>query len=123
MKSTTINEAAESFAEAIRIPTEYNLVRAARLAGSHWFDADTMRSFGSKLGAIRSTPTRILFISSERDRHGRWGWYGGKRRYTVRAFDGRTVHSVSEFGEFATSAAARRRLERIVADENNQAGN
>jgi len=121
MKSTTINEAAESFAEAIRIPTEYNLVRAARLAGSHWFDADTMRSFGSKLGAIRSTPTRILFLSSERDRHGHW--HGGKRRYTVRAFDGLSVYSVSEFGEFATSAAARRRLERIVADENNQAGN
>lgn len=51
----------------------------------HFFDPDTMRSFGSRvLGDIFPARGggRSYFVTSERDRLG--GAWGGERRYTVR---------------------------------------
>ena len=65
----------------------------ARRSGSHWFDPDTLRSFGSKVpDAARIGPDgRAYFISSEQDRryggdrrHAAWN---GERRYTLRAYN------------------------------------
>lgn len=68
--------------------------------GRHFFDADSMRFFGS---VIESEPTDDgIFITSEKDSMGIV--WDGKRRYTIRKFDWETgeVDDVSEFGQYTT---------------------
>lgn len=91
-----------------------DLRHAAASAGSHWFDAESMRFFGTRLPdmpriVVRNGRTMVAFISSERDRHPHGAW-NGKRRWTVRAFDGEHVHSIGDFGAHRTLASARRAL-------------
>lgn len=80
-----------------------------RAIGSHWFDADTMRLFRSRvlgLPAWRDWDGKpaVMFIGSDAP--------GGQpRRYTVRAFvPGDGVNTVGGYGSFTTAAAARRLL-------------
>lgn len=104
----------------------------------HFFDADTMRSFGSRcvgtprwiaLPELDSKPPYsergnpvVAFVTSERDTRaytGAQAW-NGKRRYTVRIFDGRKVSTPVGFtyGQFATrekALAALREIEGISA--------
>lgn len=82
-------------------------IKAANAAaGYYFFSHETMRSFGSRVSD--DVIQECLFITSERDRMGH-AW-NGARRYTVRRFDPETgsIETVSEFGQFATLAAAKR---------------
>ena len=85
----------------------------SRAVGSHWFDADTMRLFRTRLVGLPAWrdwdgKPAVLFIASDAP--------GDKpRRYTVRAFvpgDGHSagVQTVGGYGRFATAAAARKLL-------------
>jgi len=78
----------------------------ARDCGNHFFDADSMKHFGSRIHD-RVYGGRY-FVTSEQDNTGH-AW-DGQRRYTVRSFDyedGRfTIDTVGEFGEYATATKA-----------------
>lgn len=76
---------------------------AARAAGSHWFDPDTMAAFGSRVH--QKVYAGRLFVSSERDP---WGAaWDGERRYTVReALPDGSIATVGEFGAFRTAREA-----------------
>lgn len=84
-------------------------VRAAnRRAGFHFFDEDTLRFFRSRVGdTLYVGPAGDLFITSEQF-VGSDG-VADPRRYTVRRAnpDG-SIDTLGEFGEYASSAAARR---------------
>lgn len=84
-----------------------------RALGSHWFDADTMRLFRSRLVGLPAWrdwdgKPAVMFISSDAP--------GGQpRRYTVRAFvpgdaPFAGVSTVGGYGRFETAAAARKLL-------------
>lgn len=75
---------------------------ANRVRGHHWFDADTMRRFRSRVSEqIYPCEGGAYFVSSERGRH------QSRRRYSVRFADaaGR-VTTVGEFQQFSTAAHA-----------------
>lgn len=90
-------------------------VRAAnRNLGHHWFDADSMRFFRTRLpkGMIggRLFVTSEQFVSAD-------GW-ADARRYTIRvAKDDGSVETFGEFQEYASGDAARRVAETIVREE------
>lgn len=75
---------------------------ANRASGSHYFDADTMRFFGSRVldGVIAGR----LFITSERSGFD----YDSPRAYSVREFmpDG-SIETVGEFGDYTRPGTAR----------------
>jgi len=85
--------------------------RANRESGSHYFDADTMRFFGSRV-----LPTVIagrMFVTSERSGFD----HDSARRYSVREFmPDASIETVGEFGEFSSSAAAQRAARRYAAE-------
>ena len=57
----------------------------------HWFDADTMRFFGSRIGIARKKGDDFYFVSSEKPPH-------GPRRYSVRKMDiNGKIETVGEF--------------------------
>jgi hypothetical protein len=76
--------------------------------GGHFFDADTMRFFRSRIGSrVFTGPGGIFFVTSEQ----RTGMDGTERprTYTVRQFnplDG-DIRTVGEFGGYRTEAAAK----------------
>jgi hypothetical protein len=85
-------------------------VRAVnRDAGSHWFDPDTLRFFGSRIGD--TLYGRRFFTSSEYASFDRRG-----RKYTVRVVlpDG-SIDDAGGFLALNSSAAARRLAERLAA--------
>lgn len=78
------------------------IMRANRESGGHYFDADTMRFFSSRV-----LPTVIagrFFITSERTGFD----HSSPRAYSVREFmpDG-SIETVGEFNAYATSGAAK----------------
>jgi hypothetical protein len=77
-------------------------IREANAAtGHHWFDADTMRGFGTRLGDGRVYGGR-LFVSSDYT-----GFDRTSRAYTVRiALPDGSIDSLGEFLEFPTRASA-----------------
>lgn len=78
--------------------------RAMDRAGSHWWDADTMRFFGTRAGSrLYTGPGGAYFVTSEQPPH-------GPRAYTVRRFVAETcsIETVGDFGGYATRAAAHR---------------
>lgn len=76
--------------------------QANRRLGHHWFDADTLRWFKSRLSPYIFGGR--YFVSSERGDRYIWN---GRRRYTVRrANDDGSVSTASEFGQFATMKGA-----------------
>ena len=77
----------------------------------HWFDADTLNFFQSRIArtGLKQTSTgTMFFISSEQQP-------GYARLYTIRAIDtdGR-ISNVGEFQEFSSSRAARRGLKQYL---------
>lgn len=64
-----------------------NAIQAAvRATGSHWFDPDTMRFFGTKVRpTVYAGPGGVFFVTGE------WDGFDGKdkgvRTYTIRQFD------------------------------------
>ena len=79
-------------------------VRAANAAaGGHWFDADALRFFGSRISDTLYGGR--FFVSSEQDRNG--SAWDGARRYTVReALPGGRIETVGQFGMFDTRREA-----------------
>lgn len=107
-----------------------DLIHAVDRVAPHFFDRYTMRAFSSrKVGEPRwvalpdlnadggySQPGSpvVAFVTSERDARtytGARAW-GGKRRYTVRLFNGRRITCPvgMTYGQFATRAEALRAL-------------
>jgi hypothetical protein len=65
-----------------------------RAAGSHWFDPDTMRFFGTRVEpTVYQGRGGVYFVTSEQPPH-------GKRAWTVRQFDP-TTDDISTIGELA----------------------
>lgn len=82
-------------------------------AGQHWFSPESLRWFGSRIG--RTVYGGRYFITSEQDTYGAWS---NERRYTIRVADARgNIDTVGEFGQYATSAEARRAVLAIVKQE------
>lgn len=75
------------------------VIQCVQATGSHFFDKDAMRSFGSRLADdVYPTKFGTFFITSEKDRpftysdgHTTRGAWDGQRRYTVRFVACRTV--------------------------------
>lgn len=88
---------------------------ANRAIGHHWFDADTLRFFRSRIGGALYGGR--YFVSSEQFQ-GSWseGHYSEPRRYTVRVAnqDG-TVDTVGEFQAYASRAQALRAIRELLA--------
>ncbi len=70
-------------------------------AGSHWWDRDTMRCFGTRASEkVYQGEDGIFFVTSEKPPH-------GKRAYSVRQYkpDAKSVDTVGEFCELTRSQA------------------
>jgi hypothetical protein len=79
--------------------------RAVAATGSHWFDADTLAWFGSRISSVvYPVPDGALFVTSEFT-----GFERASRAYTVRlATDDGSVSTVGEFLQYKTRDAAHR---------------
>jgi hypothetical protein len=109
------------------------VVQCVKATGSHFFDTDTMRAFGSRLhDPVYVTKFGSFIVTSEKDKpyHGSFGYspgaWGGQRRYTVRFVACRTIRehahgydyrtkrggiadtSADAFGRFGSLDSARR---------------
>jgi hypothetical protein len=102
--------------------TKDQLRTALTLAGSHFFDPDTMRFFGSRLCAVLppARDGRIYFVTSE----ARPAWNGyasqtpaGPRLYTVHSWNGRsaTTETHGAFQQYCSRGAALRAARLLVA--------
>ena len=88
-------------------PTIQSIKDANKAAGYHFFDADTMRFFDSRiLGGVVGDG---YFITSERDD------YDSPRMYTVRHAnaDG-SIDTIGEFQEHKTAHAARKAAQKFA---------
>lgn len=98
--------------------TVADVQRANAALGHHFFDRDTLRFFGSRIGS--TVYDGRYFVTSERDEaiSSRYpAAWNGDRRYTVRvAADDGSVSTVGAFGAYRTGAAARRVAEALAAD-------
>jgi hypothetical protein len=76
--------------------------RAIHDAGSHWFDPDTMRFFGTRVlnGTVFQGDGGVYFVTSEWD--GFRGKDEGKRAYTVRKFvpDSADIETIGEVYQY-----------------------
>lgn len=80
-----------------KIWTINDICAANRAAGYHWFDADTMRSFGCKVfGRVYQGAGGIYFVSRDH-----WGLHNENTAYLVRVFTPATGN-VDTVGEIAT---------------------
>lgn len=80
-----------------------DLKRCNRYAGQHFFDADTMRFFKSRVSdSLYSGPSGVFFVTSEKGPN-------NVRGYTVRQFDcqNASVDTVGPFNELSRSTAHR----------------
>lgn len=87
-----------------------DVIERVKSRGSHFFDKDTMHSFGSRISSnVFPTDFGTYIVTSERDR-GVWTSYGfsqaegwDKRRYTIRFVDlTGEFHTVGEFGDYGS---------------------
>jgi hypothetical protein len=76
----------------------------------HWFDADSMRFFKTKLPAVAyETTAGVLFVTSEVDP-------SGVKAYTVRRQTVKgDITTVGDFHSYKTAAAARAAIKQINA--------
>jgi hypothetical protein len=88
--------------------THDDMQSAMRARGSHWWDPDTMRFFGTRMvGPVFNGPAGVFFATSEKPPH-------GPRGYTVRQFapdtcDIGTVGEVCGYKSRTTAINAARR--------------
>ena len=89
-----------------------SIIKAARAAGSHWFDHDTMRHFNCVLsGHVFSGDGGIYFVSSERFND------DTPRKYTVRQFtpDAPTmINDAGGFQAYSTESEATAQAQRLA---------
>lgn len=97
------------------------MIDRAKRAGTHWFDRDTMRFFGSRVAESTVTqvgPDLYRFVSSELDMQRQDRRYSVREltfRREVRESDGRTVErcsidTIGDFRAWATLPTARRHM-------------
>ncbi len=67
--------------------------------GSHFFDKDTMKHWGTRIET--SVFKNGCFVTSEND------FWGTKRFYTVRRFNGKSIVTIGDFQQYKTKEAAR----------------
>lgn len=98
-----------------------DLKYAVARTSPHFFAPETMRAFNSRLvGTPRwifnpeDGTIAIGFVTSERDTHGEFRAWDGKRRYTVRYFTGERVRSADHYGSHATRAKALAHLQSLA---------
>lgn len=99
-----------TFIDFTRINSIEQLKRAVTDSGSHFFDADTMRFFNSRVSdMIVKHGNYIYFITSEKNR------YNYPRAYTIRrlAHSG-NIDSVGEFQEFESLSRAKTALKNYI---------
>lgn len=96
-------------------------VRAAnRSAGFYFFDPESMRQFGSRVGGTLYGGR--YFVTSEQDRfpfvpEESRAWFG-MRRYSVREVrPDASIATVGEFGQYSTRAEAIAAIRRLIASE------
>jgi hypothetical protein len=98
--------------------TVADVKRANAAIGHHYFDRETLRFFGSRVGS--TVYGGRYFVTSERDEaiSSRFpAAWNGERRYTVReAADDGSISTVGAFGAYRTGAAARKVAEALAAD-------
>jgi len=85
---------------------------------SHFFDADTMRFFSSRISELCYMVNQdIYFITSEADR-GRIKHQGSKRAFTLRKIDQLgNITTVSKFQEYTTRHQALKALSKLLETE------
>ena len=95
--------------------TSINEIRyEAQRAGSHFFDADSMRFFGSRI--LPTVYGGRYFVTSEQDRYG-----NGAKAYTVRVCrENGHIDTVGEFQAYATRAQAVAAVRRILSEAGQQ---
>lgn len=88
-----------------------DIIRANRASGGHYFDADTMRFFGSRV--LDTVVGGRFFVTSERRGFGA----GSGRAYSVREMmpDG-TIQTVGAFGGHDSARAARAAAKRAARE-------
>lgn len=102
--------------EQVRVVPMERLRRLNAESGGHWFDADTLRFFSSRVAQhAYAVGALAWFVSSECPPR-------GERRWSVRVADLSTgrVHTAGEFLEYGSRSgadkAARRMAERALAE-------
>lgn len=76
---------------------------AVTAAGSHWFDADTMRFFRTRVGQFFPTPGGAYFVTSEEAPSD-----ARPRRWSVRYIgDDGTITTVGDFQAYGTPRQAK----------------
>ena len=99
--------------DGVTIPRTVDKLRDyAEACGSHFFDAGTMRFFGSRiLDDVTVHGQRAYFVTSERDNYG-----NQPRRYSARYMTaGAHLFEVGEFQEYATARQARAAIAEVTA--------
>lgn len=104
----------------------YDIKLRNRQCGKHFFDADAMRFFASRVGreafagdefqhVNRARNGSVWFVTSEQFRGS--GGYVAKRKYTVRMMDWATgdVSDCGGFQRYASSGAATREAKRLAS--------
>jgi hypothetical protein len=98
-----------------------------RRTSGHFFDADTMRFFKSRVSStVYTLGNGYVFVTSERDQCSYWSYSAGRhiehdsgRKYTVRWWNGSSDTSIDTLGEFmgyTSSRAAHKAAQRYVQD-------
>ena len=92
----------------------HELREAVKAAGSHFFDADSMRFFDSRIlpGVWNAADGSAYFVTSERFRGS--GGYIGPRLFSVRRWANGTVDTVGKFQAHKTAGQAKREAARLA---------
>lgn len=93
-----------------------------RQAGGHWFDADTLRFFRSRVGSrVWPVSDGWLFVSSEQFASSQG--QASPRRYTIRKVrPDLRIETIGDFQQYASRSGAVAAVERLVrADRARQA--
>lgn len=116
----TITVRADKYSFAIpafgRWLTLEDMKTIASRCGSHFFDADSMRFFGSRIYDIKPVSDGWLFITSEKRPRS-----DDPRAYTLRKFaiaddsTGITIDTIGEFQQYGSLARARTALKHLRA--------
>jgi hypothetical protein len=95
----------------VRIDRVYGVDDITKASETHFFDADSMRFFKSRVYESQVVGHRVYFLTSEKCD------YTDPRLYSVRYWDAETdmIDTVGEFQEHKTLATARRALARHLA--------
>ena len=91
--------------------------RIAERNGSHWFDADTMRFFDSRVSRHAIFDGELYWFVSSEQFHDHVNGYHGAREYAIRTMtvDG-DINTAGKLGEHSTSARAWRVLRAAVEE-------